>query len=47
LRLARPARAHLDTFYAVSPIPDDWTEEQATSFLREYNNRAIARHRRA
>ncbi len=35
-----PLERHLDTFYAVSPIPDDWSEEQATSFLREYNNRA-------
>lgn len=35
-----PLERHLDTFYAVSPAPDDWTEEQATSFLREYNNRA-------
>lgn len=35
-----PLERHLDTFYAVSPVPDDWTEEQATSFLREYNNRA-------
>lgn len=25
------------TFYAVSPIPEDWTEEQVESFLREYN----------
>uniref|UniRef100_UPI0025DB2A81 DUF885 family protein n=1 Tax=Brevundimonas sp. TaxID=1871086 RepID=UPI0025DB2A81 len=24
-----------NTFYAVSPIPDDWTEEQVASFLRE------------
>jgi len=24
-------------FYAVSPIPEDWTNEQADSFLREYN----------
>lgn len=31
----------LETFYAVSPIPDDWTEKQATSFLREYNTRSI------
>lgn len=37
-----PLDKHLDTFYAVSPIPDDWTEEQTTSFLREYNNRGIA-----
>jgi uncharacterized protein (DUF885 family) len=24
-------------FYAVAPLPDDWTDEQAESFLREYN----------
>jgi hypothetical protein len=34
-----PLERHLDTFYAVSPIPDDWTDAQTTSFLREYNNR--------
>ena len=28
-------------FYAVSPIPSDWTEEQTRSFLREYNEWAI------
>jgi len=27
-----------ETFYAISPIPDDWTDAQATSFLREYNS---------
>jgi uncharacterized protein (DUF885 family) len=26
----------------VSPIPDDWTDAQADSFLREYNSRSIA-----
>lgn len=31
----------LDTFYAISPIPDDWTDAQATSFLREYNDYMI------
>jgi uncharacterized protein (DUF885 family) len=36
-----PLERHLDTFYAVSPIPDDWTDEQSTSFLREYNTRGI------
>jgi uncharacterized protein (DUF885 family) len=36
-----PLERHLETFYAVSPIPDDWTDEQTTSFLREYNNRGI------
>jgi uncharacterized protein (DUF885 family) len=30
------------TFYEVSPIPDEWTEAQAASFLREYNSRSIA-----
>ena len=30
------------TFYAVSPIPDDWTDKQVDSFLREYNTRSIA-----
>jgi uncharacterized protein (DUF885 family) len=30
------------TFYAVSPIPEDWTQEQVDSFLREYNTRSIA-----
>ncbi len=29
------------TFYAVAPLPDDWTEEQCRSFLREYNLRSI------
>ncbi len=30
------------TYYAVSPIPDAWSDEQATSFLREYNTRMLA-----
>jgi len=30
------------TYYAVSPIPDDWTDTQVDSFLREYNSRSIA-----
>lgn len=29
------------TFYAVSPIPDEWTDKQVESFLREYNSRSI------
>jgi uncharacterized protein (DUF885 family) len=29
------------TFYAVSPIPPDWSDSQVTSFLREYNTRSI------
>ncbi|MGB7739376.1 MAG: DUF885 domain-containing protein [Steroidobacteraceae bacterium] len=30
------------TFYAVSPIPVEWTNAQVDSFLREYNTRSIA-----
>ncbi len=29
------------TFYAVAPLPTDWSEQQVTSFLREYNVRSI------
>ncbi|WP_149194056.1 DUF885 domain-containing protein [Luteimonas suaedae] len=36
-----PLDKGLDTYYAISPIPDDWTDEQADSFLREYNDRMI------
>jgi len=36
-----PLDKNLDTFYAVSPIPDDWTQKQVDSFLREYNTRSI------
>ncbi|MBB6368100.1 uncharacterized protein (DUF885 family) [Xanthomonas sacchari] len=36
-----PLDKNLKTFYAVSPIPDDWTAQQADSFLREYNSRMI------
>jgi len=32
-----PLESHLPTFYNVSPIPDDWTDEQTESFLKEYN----------
>jgi uncharacterized protein (DUF885 family) len=32
---------HLQNFYAVSPIPADWTDAQATSFLSEYNDYMI------
>ncbi|MGI9235860.1 MAG: DUF885 domain-containing protein [Woeseiaceae bacterium] len=28
-------------FYAVAPLPADWTEEQVSSFLREYNMLSI------
>ncbi len=29
------------TFFSISQIPDDWTQAQADSFLREYNLRSI------
>lgn len=29
------------TFFAVSPIPEDWSAEQVKSYLREYNTRSI------
>ncbi|MCC6926325.1 DUF885 domain-containing protein [Novosphingobium sp.] len=30
-----------ENFYAVSPIPDDWSEDQAKSYLSEYNDYMI------
>ena len=36
-----PLDKGLDTYFAISPIPDDWSAQQADSFLREYNSRMI------
>ncbi|MET0273172.1 MAG: DUF885 domain-containing protein [Phenylobacterium sp.] len=36
-----PLERGLKTFYAISPIPADWSDERAESFLREYNRRMI------
>lgn len=36
-----PLDKKMGTFYAVSPIPKEWSDKQAQSFLSEYNNRAI------
>ena len=36
-----PLDKNLKTFYAVSPMPEDWTDAQVESFLREYNSRMI------
>lgn len=36
-----PLDKGLDTYYAISPIPEDWNEQQVDSFLREYNKRMI------
>ena len=32
-----PLDRNQSAFYAVAPLPDDWTDEQVNSFLREYN----------
>jgi len=37
-----PLERRLKTFFDVSPIPDDWSNAQTDSFLREYNRRGIA-----
>lgn len=36
-----PLEVGQKTFYAVAPLPTDWTDAQCTSFLREYNLRSI------
>ena len=36
-----PLDKNLKTFYAISPIPDDWSQAQSDSFLREYNGKMI------
>jgi len=36
-----PLDKGLDTYYAISPIPDEWSEQQVDSFLREYNDYMI------
>lgn len=36
-----PLDKGLETYYAISPIPEDWTDEQTDSFLREYNKYLI------
>lgn len=36
-----PLDKGMRAYYAISPIPDDWTETQVDSFLREYNEYMI------
>ena len=36
-----PLDKGLETYYAISPIPEHWDEAQVDSFLREYNTRMI------
>jgi NTP pyrophosphatase (non-canonical NTP hydrolase) len=33
-----PLERHLKSFFYVAPAPEDWTEEQKESYLREYND---------
>ncbi|WP_183030039.1 DUF885 domain-containing protein [Altericroceibacterium spongiae] len=32
-----PLESDLPNFFAISPVPEDWSDEQAKSFLSEYN----------
>ncbi len=36
-----PLDRGLDSFFAISPMPDDWTDEQRESYLREDNDRML------
>jgi len=36
-----PLDRRLETFYAISPIPAEWTDEQTASFLGEYNSHML------
>ena len=36
-----PLDRGLDSFFAITPMPDDWTDEQRESRLREDNNRQL------
>jgi len=33
-----PLDKGMESYYRVSPIPEDWTQEEVESYLREYNN---------
>ena len=36
-----PLDRGLSSFFAITPMPDDWTDEQRESYLREDNNRML------
>ncbi len=36
-----PLDRGLDSFFAITPMPDDWTDEQRESYLREDNSRQL------
>ena len=33
-----PLDKNMESYYRVSPVPEDWTQEQVESYLREYNS---------
>jgi len=41
LRAPGPLDREMKSFYVVSPVPEDWSNEQVESYLREYNNEMI------
>lgn len=41
LQAPGPLEDNLKTYYNVSPIPEDWSENKAESFLREYNRISV------
>lgn len=38
LASAGPLDKDMQSFYRVSPVPEDWTEDEVESYLREYNS---------
>jgi len=36
-----PLDRHLDAFFAITPMPDEWSAERKESYLREDNNRML------
>jgi uncharacterized protein (DUF885 family) len=36
-----PLDRHLDAFFAITPMPEEWSEERRESYLREDNNRML------
>jgi uncharacterized protein (DUF885 family) len=36
-----PLDRGLDSFFAITPMPDDWSDERRESYLREYNARML------
>lgn len=41
LQAPGPLESKLQTYYNVSPVPEDWDDEKVESFLREYNRISV------